>query len=35
MHARFFDVDPTGQRVLLPAPAENPNAITVVTNWRK
>ena len=35
MHARFFDVDPTGQRVLLPAPAENPNTITVVTNWRK
>ena len=34
-HVRFFDVDPAGQRVLLPAPAENPNAITVVTNWRK
>ena len=32
---RLFDVDPSGQRVLLPAPAENPNAITVVTNWRK
>jgi Tol biopolymer transport system component/tRNA A-37 threonylcarbamoyl transferase component Bud32 len=32
---RFFDVDPTGQRLLLPAPAENPNAITIVTKWLK
>jgi serine/threonine-protein kinase len=34
-HPRVFDVDPTGQRVLVPAPTENPNAITIVTNWRR
>jgi hypothetical protein len=32
---RGFDIDATGTRILAQAPVENPNLITVLTNWRR